>query len=170
MAICFNENDVRPTGRTAGGVRGIALRSGDVCIGAAVARPGLTVLSVTEKGYGKRTPVEEYLRGSGEEKSVQSRGGYGMKNYAITEKTGLVSCVKVVEDDVDVMMISSDGTIIRTAVAGISTYGRATQGVRLMRLGEEAKVISIAMMYHEEDEEASQEESGEPETSPVPEE
>ena len=170
MAICFNENDVRPTGRTAGGVRGIALRSGDVCIGAAVARPGLTVLSVTEKGYGKRTPVEEYLRGSGEEKSVQSRGGYGMKNYAITEKTGLVSCVKVVEDDVDVMMISSDGTIIRTAVAGISTYGRATQGVRLMRLGEEAKVISIALMYHEEDEEASQEESGEPETSPVPEE
>ena len=169
MAICFNENDVRPTGRTAGGVRGIALRSGDVCIGAAVARPGLTVLSVTEKGYGKRTPVEEYLRGSGEEKSVQSRGGYGMKNYAITEKTGLVSCVKVVEDDVDVMMISSDGTIIRTAVAGISTYGRATQGVRLMRLGEEAKVISIALMYHEEDEEAPEEETGEPETAPVPE-
>ncbi len=169
MAICFNENDVRPTGRTAGGVRGIALRSGDVCIGAAVARPGLTVLSVTEKGYGKRTPVEEYLRGSGEEKSVQSRGGYGMKNYAITEKTGLVSCVKVVEEDVDVMMISSDGTIIRTAVAGISTYGRATQGVRLMRLGEEAKVISIALMYHEEDEEASEEETGDPQTEPVPE-
>ena len=169
MAICFNENDVRPTGRTAGGVRGIALRSGDVCIGAAVARPGLTVLSVTEKGYGKRTPVEEYLRGSGEEKTVQSRGGYGMKNYAITEKTGLVSCVKVVEEDVDVMMISSDGTIIRTAVAGISTYGRATQGVRLMRLGEEAKVISIALMYHEEDEEASEEETGDPQTEPVPE-
>ena len=154
MAICFRETDVRPTGRTAGGVRGIALRTGDICVGAAVAKPGLNVLSVTENGYGKRTPVEEYLRGGGEEKSAQSRGGYGLKNYAVTEKTGKVAGVKVVDDSVDVMMISSDGTIIRTSVPGISTDGRATQGVRLMRLGEDASVIAIALMAHEEGEEA----------------
>ena len=153
MAICFRETDVRPTGRTAGGVKGIALREGDICIGAAVAKPGLTVLSVTENGYGKRTPVEEYLRGSGEEKSAQSRGGYGVKNYAVTEKTGKVAGVKVVDESVDVMVISSDGTIIRTAVTGISIYGRATQGVRMMRLGEEASVIAIALMVREEGEE-----------------
>ncbi|MCQ2451543.1 MAG: DNA gyrase subunit A [Oscillospiraceae bacterium] len=151
MAICFDEQDVRTTGRTAGGVKGIALRPGDECIGAAVAEPGRTVLSVTENGYGKRTAVEEYFRGSGEDKSVQNRGGFGMKNYAVTEKTGCVTCVKVVSDDIDVMMISSDGTIIRMAVSGISVYGRSTQGVRLMRLGEESKVISIALMHHEED-------------------
>ena len=161
MAICFCETDVRPTGRTAGGVKGIALRKGDICVGAAVAKPGLTVLSVTEKGYGKRTPVEEYLRGSGEEKNAQSRGGYGVKNYTVTEKTGKVASVKVVDESVDVMMISSDGTIIRTAVTGISTYGRATQGVRLMRLGEEASVIAIALMAHEEGEETDGELAGE---------
>ena len=161
MAICFRETDVRPTGRTAGGVKGIALREGDICIGAAVAKPGLTVLSVTENGYGKRTSVEEYLRGSGEEKNAQSRGGYGVTNYAVTEKTGKVAGVKVVDESVDVMVISSDGTIICTAVTGISTYGRATQGVRMMRLGEESSVIAIALMVREEVEDADAEAAGE---------
>jgi DNA gyrase subunit A len=89
-----------------------------------------------------------------------------VKNYAVTEKTGKVAGVKVVEEGIDVMMISSDGTIIRTAVTGISTYGRATQGVRLMRLGEEASVIAIALMVHEEEEDA---EGGAPAEQAVPE-
>ncbi|MDR3209291.1 MAG: DNA gyrase subunit A [Oscillospiraceae bacterium] len=146
MAICFDENDLRPMGRIAGGVRGIRLRNGDYCVGAARAREGGSLLTVTEHGYGKRTAVSEYLRSAGEdgELEAQGRGGYGKRNYNITDKTGKVADVKVVDDADDVLIISDDGTIIRMAAAGISTYGRATQGVRLMRIGEGAKVISIA--------------------------
>lgn len=149
MAICFHENDVRAMGRNAAGVKGITLKGNDICIGAAVAEPGHAVLSVTENGYGKRTPVEEYLRG--EEKTTQNRGGSGLKNYSITDKTGKVACMKIVEEGTDVLMISSDGTIIRTAVSDISVISRSTQGVRLMRLGEDARVIAIALMYSEEE-------------------
>ena len=143
-AICFDESDLRPLGRIAGGVRGIRLRSGDYCVGAACAREGGQLLSVTEFGYGKRTDIEEYLRGDGEEKTTQNRGGMGVKNYNITKKTGKVADIKVVDDNDDVLIISDDGTIIRMAASDISTYSRATQGVRLMRLGDDAKVISIA--------------------------
>ena len=147
LAICFKETDVRPTGRTAAGVRGIRLRKDDYCVGAARAREGGSLLTVTEKGYGKRTEISEYLRGGG----VQSRGGYGKKNYAITEKTGKVVDVKVVDDNDDVLIISDDGTIIRMAASGISTYSRATQGVRLMRTTEDSKVISIARTEKEDE-------------------
>ena len=147
LAICFKETDVRPTGRTAAGVRGIRLRKDDYCVGAARAREGGSLLTVTEKGYGKRTEISEYLRGDG----VQSRGGYGKKNYAITEKTGKVVDVKVVDDNDDVLIISDDGTIIRMAASGISTYSRATQGVRLMRTTDDSKVISIARTEKEDE-------------------
>ncbi len=152
-AICFDENDVRPMGRTAMGVRGIHLREGDHVIGAAAAIEGGTVLSVTENGYGKRTEVEEYFRGG----EAQKRGGYGMKNYQVTEKTGPVAAMKIVDGTEDILMVSDDGVIIRTDVGSISTYGRATQGVRLMRLGEGAKIISIATTEKEEESDAEDE-------------
>jgi DNA gyrase subunit A len=146
-AICFNENDVRPMGRDATGVRGIKLREGDYCVGAACAREGGCLLSVTENGYGKRTAISEYIRGDGE---PQHRGGMGLKNYNVTEKTGKVADVKVVDDADDILMISDDGTIIRVSAASISVYSRATQGVRLMRVAEGSKLISIARTEHEE--------------------
>ena len=151
MAICFNETDVRPMGRVATGVRGIRLRKGDYCVGAARVREGGALLTVTEKGYGKRTEISDYLRG--EEGETQSRGGYGKKNQIITEKTGKVADVKVVDDNDDVLIISDDGTIIRMAASDISVYGRATQGVRLMRTSGDSRVISIARTEKEEDEE-----------------
>ncbi len=141
MAICFNESDVRPMGRSAAGVKGITLREGDFCIGAARCREGGSLLTVTENGYGKKTPIAEYLR-SGEE--AQKRGGIGVKNYQLTEKTGKVAAVKVVDDNDDVLIISSDGVVIRMAAQDINVYGRATQGVRVMRVEEGVKVISIA--------------------------
>jgi len=149
IAICFHETDVRPMGRAAAGVRGIRLRKGDFCVGAARAREGGALLTVTEKGYGKRTEVSEYLRG--EEGEAQNRGGYGKKNQTITDKTGKVADIKVVDDNDDVMIISDDGTIIRMAANDISIIGRATQGVRLMRTGKGTKVISIARTEKDED-------------------
>ena len=140
-AICFAETDIRPMGRDAVGVRGIRLREGDFVVGAARAREGGMLLSVTENGYGKRTPIEEYIRGDGE---PQHRGGKGLKNYNCTEKTGAVADCKVVDEDDDLLIISDDGTIIRMDVAEISVYSRATQGVRLMRVSEGSRVISIA--------------------------
>ncbi|MCL2462512.1 MAG: DNA gyrase subunit A, partial [Defluviitaleaceae bacterium] len=142
MAICFDENDIRPMGRDAVGVRGIRLRSGDVCVGAARAREGGCLLSVTELGYGKRTDISEYLRG--DDGAPQRRGGIGLKNYNVTQKTGKIADVKVVDEQDDILLISDDGAIIRMAADSISKYGRATQGVRLMRLPEGSKVISIA--------------------------
>ena len=151
MAICFSENDVRPMGRVAAGVRGIRLRKGDYCVGAARARDGGALLTVTENGYGKRTEISEYLRG-GEDGELQNRGGYGKKNYIITEKTGKVADIKVVDKNDDVLIISDDGTIIRMAASDISTQGRATQGVRLMRTSGDSRVISIARTEKDEDE------------------
>ena len=151
-AICFNENDVRPMGRDAMGVRGIRLRDGDFVVGAAIAEPELTLLSVTENGYGKRTAIEEYLRGEGG--LPQKRGGMGLKNYQVTDKTGNVAACRVVRESDDVLIISDDGTIIRTAAGDISVYGRATQGVRLMRVGEGSRVISLALTDKEEATEA----------------
>jgi DNA gyrase subunit A len=148
-AICFKETDVRPMGRAATGVRGIKLRRGDYCVGAAKAREGGALLSITENGYGKRTLIEEYLRG-GEDAGPQKRGGMGLKNYNITAKTGKVAAVKVVDEDDDILLISDDGTIIRMAVESISIYGRATQGVRLMKVAQGAKVISVARTEKEE--------------------
>ncbi len=151
QAICFAETDVRPMGREAVGVRGIRLKDGDWVVGAEIAQPDASVLSITEKGYGKRTPAAEYIRG-GEE--PQHRGGSGMKNYNITDKTGPVAAVKVVQDSDDVLVVSDDGVIIRMEAAGISELGRATQGVRIMRLSEGARVISVALTDRAESEDA----------------
>ena len=151
-AICFKETDVRAMGRTATGVRGIRLREGDFCIGGVRTREGSCLLSVTENGYGKRTKIEEYLRG--EDNNPQNRGGKGMKNYSVTEKTGKLADVKVVEDTDDVLVVSDDGTIIRMDADSISIIGRATQSVRIMRLAEGSKVISIAITDKEEATEA----------------
>ncbi len=144
MAICFDENDARAMGRDAVGVRGIRLREGDFVVGAGLAVEGMAILSITENGYGKRTDVSEY--------SVQNRGGMGLKNYNITEKTGKVADVKVVSGEEDLLIISNDGTIIRMDVGSINQLGRSTQGVRVMRLGEDCRVISITTTDKEEEE------------------
>ena len=158
QAICFAETDVRPMGREAVGVRGIRLKDGDWVVGAEIAQPDAGVLSITENGYGKRTPAADYIRG-GEE--PQHRGGSGMKNYNITDKTGPVAAVKVVYDTDDVLVVSDDGVIIRMEAAGISELGRATQGVRIMRLSDGARVISVALTDRAESEDAAT--TGEPE-------
>ena len=139
MAICFNENDVRCMGRMAAGVRGIRLKNGDMVVGAAVAEANKTLLSVTERGYGKRTPVESYMRGD----EVQSRGGMGKKNYRITEKTGAVVGACVVADNEDLLMIESGGVVLRTAVDSISISGRDTQGVIIMRVNQDNRLIAV---------------------------
>ena len=149
-AICFDENDVRPMGREAAGVRGIKLREGDYVVGAGRAGGGTALLSVTENGYGKRTELDEYLRGADGERQPQSRGGMGLKNYNCTEKTGYVADVKVVREDDDLLIVADDGTIIRTAASGVSVLGRATQGVRIMRPNPGAKVISVARTERED--------------------
>ena len=139
MAICFAETDVRPMGRDAAGVRGIRLGEGDSVIGAAVAQEGKTLLTVTENGYGKRTPVESYLRGE----ELQSRGGKGMRNYRLTDKTGPVAGAAVVSDTDDIMLIESGGVILRTPVQNINIYGRDTQGVILMRVEAGNRLIAV---------------------------
>ncbi|MBR7075174.1 MAG: DNA gyrase subunit A, partial [Oscillospiraceae bacterium] len=135
MAVCFEETDVRAMGRMAMGVRGIRLREGDYVIGAGSSEQGGAVLTVTEKGYGKRTALDEY--------AVKGRGGIGVKNYNCTGKTGLIADVKIVRGDEDLLVITDDGTIIRMAVEHVSLLSRATQGVRIMRLIEGSRVISI---------------------------
>ena len=151
MAICFRETDIRCMGRDAVGVRGIRLREGDYVVAGARAHEGQTLLTITENGYGKRTDIEEYLRGEGGE--PQKRGGSGMKNYHITEKTGKVVAAKVVSGEEDILMISDDGTIIRMASADINIYGRVAQGVRVMRLKDGVRVISVARTDKEQTEE-----------------
>ena len=146
QAVCFDENDIRPMGRTAVGVRGIRLREGDYVVGAARAAEGKCVLSITEKGYGKRTPVEEYR--------ITNRGGLGIKNYMVTEKTGGVVGVKVVDGSEDLLLVTQAGILIRTAVENIRIAGRATQGVIVMRFKEEGdRVISLALADKDEAEE-----------------
>lgn len=147
-SIRFKETDVRPMGRTAHGVRAIDLADGDYVVGTAIVRDGADLLVVTENGLGKVTPMEEY--------KIQTRAGKGIKTYKITEKTGYVIGVKTIDETEDIMLITSGGTIIRTAVNGISRMGRATQGVMLMRLGEEEKIVAIARAEHEEEEESEE--------------
>ena len=148
MAVCFDENDVRPMGREAVGVRGIRLREGDYVVGAARVTEGRTVLSITEKGFGKRTPVEEYR--------VTNRGGIGIRNYMVTDKTGPIVGIKVVDGSEDLLLVTQAGILIRTHVDAIKQCGRATQGVIVMRFKEEGdQVISLALADREEAEEVS---------------
>ena len=144
QAVCFDENDVRPMGREAVGVRGIRLRDGDYVVGAARAKPGYQVLSITEKGYGKRTPVEEYR--------ITNRGGLGIRNYMVTDKTGPVIGIKVVDGSEDLLLVTQAGILIRTPVENIKeTSNRATQGVIVMRFKEEGdQVISMALTDRED--------------------
>ena len=144
MAICFNENDVRPMGRDAMGVKGITLVDDDYVIGAEKAEDGKTLLTVTEHGFGKRTELAEYLRtGPNGEKMPQSRGGKGLKNYNITEKTGKVAGCRVVGEEDDVMLIESGGVIIRIPASSINIYKRDVQGVIVMRIEEGNELVSM---------------------------
>ena len=145
MAIRFDENDVRPMGRTAAGVRAIRLRNGDEVVAAVRATDeDAAVLTVTGNGYGKRTRIGEY--------TVQNRGGQGLMTYRITQKTGGIVGAKKVTGDEDILLVSDDGTIIRMEAGGISLLGRATQGVRLMRPAEGARVAAMARAEREPDE------------------
>ena len=153
MAICFNENDVRPMGRDAAGVRGISLSDGDFVVGAEKAEEGKTLLTVTVNGYGKRTELSEYLRtGPNGEKCAQSRGGKGLKNYNITPKTGTVAGCRVVSESDDVMLIENGGVIIRIPAASINVYKRDTQGVIVMRIEEGNQVVSLERVEAMEEE------------------
>ena len=153
MAICFNENDVRPMGRDAAGVRGILLGDGDYVVGAEKAEEGKTLLTVTENGYGKRTELSEYLRtGPNGEKIAQGRGGKGLKNYNITPKTGLVAGCRVVSDSDDVMLIENGGVIIRVPASQINIYKRDVQGVIVMRIEEGNALVAIERVENMEEE------------------
>ena len=153
MAICFNENDVRCMGRDAAGVRGISLNQGDFVVGAQKWEEGKTLLTVTENGYGKRTELPEYLRtGPDGEKLPQSRGGKGLKNYNITQKTGSVAgCVVVGETD-DVMLIENGGVIIRVPAGSINVYKRDVMGVIVMRIEDGNKLVSLECVPNEDTE------------------
>lgn len=144
MAIRFNESEARPTGRSSRGVKAITLRSGDYVVGMCVPSPDGELLTVTENGYGKRTRLDAYR--------VQSRGGMGLHNYKITEQTGNVIGIHNVTDNDDVLMITNEGVVIRISAAEISTIGRSTKGVRLMRLGDGVKVVSMAKTDHDDSE------------------
>lgn len=142
-AIRFDENDLRPLGRTAMGVRAIRLHEGDEVVGMARLREGATVLTVTDKGQGRRTQIDAYR--------LQSRGGSGVTNYKVNEEKGDVVGIKVVDDDDDIILISNDGVIIRIAVSDISVMSRHASGVRVMRVKGNTRVVTFARAEHEEE-------------------
>ena len=145
-AIRFNESEVRHTGRTTRGVKGITLRKGDYIIGFSIVKEGSQLLAVTENGYGKKTALDEYRK--------QSRGGKGIFTYKITDKTGKLAGMRAVTDEDDIILITSEGVIIRMHTEDISTYSRQTQGVKLMRLDEGVSVASIARAARDDEEES----------------
>ncbi len=157
MAICFNENDVRPMGRDAAGVRGIMLTGDDFVVGAEKAEEGKTLLTVTVNGFGKRTELTEYLRtGPNGEKIAQGRGGKGLKNYNITPKTGNVAGCRVVGENDDVMLIENGGVIIRIPASSINIYKRDVQGVIVMRIEEGNQVVSLERVENMEETEETE--------------
>jgi DNA gyrase subunit A len=137
-AILFEEGDIRPMGRTAVGVRGIALGQGDAVVGMKVLAPGATILTLTANGYGKRTRLEDYR--------VQRRGGQGIINIKATPRNGNVVGVAQVGDGDHVMLITDGGKMLRCPVSGISVMGRATQGVRVMKLGSQERLVALARL------------------------
>ena len=149
MAIRFDEKDVRAMGRTTRGVRGIKLSGDDYVVGACIAEDGSKLLVVTENGYGKKTELSEY--------KVQNRGGKGIFTYKITEKTGKVAGTRTVTDEDDIMLITSEGVLIRMHTEEISTFGRQTQGVRIMRLDDGVSLVSMATTTREEEGEEAEE-------------
>ncbi len=153
MAIRFRESDVRPMGRTAYGVRGIALRGDDTAVAMEVVRPGGTLLTVTENGYGKRTELDEYR--------VQSRGGLGIINIQTSDRNGRVVGVAYVNDDDELMLISQQGKVLRMVTRDIRTIGRATQGVRLIEIEPDDRLVSVARLAEREEAEREGEEGPE---------
>src|SRR5262245_27954527 len=149
MAIRFHEQDVRPMGRTAYGVRGIQLREGDEVVAMEVVKPGGTLLTVTQKGYAKRTDLEEYR--------VQSRGGVGIINIQTTERNGRVVGMASVHDEDEFMLITQQGKILRTVARDIRTIGRATQGVRVIEIDADDRVVSLARLAEKDDENGTDE-------------
>jgi DNA gyrase subunit A len=141
-SIRFPEDQVRAMGRAAGGVRGMSLRDGDRVVGMEILSPGATILTVTERGYGKRTPLEDYR--------VQRRGGMGIITIRTSERNGPVVSVAQVVDDDEVMLITDGGKVLRARVAGISTMGRATQGVRIMNLADDEKIAAMARLAEQD--------------------
>jgi DNA gyrase subunit A len=137
-SVRFQETDVRPMGRAAMGVRGVSLVGDDKVVGMEILRPGATILSVTQNGYGKRTPLEDYR--------VQKRGGMGIITIRTSERNGPVIGVAQVRDDDELMLITDGGKVLRCRVSGISTMGRATQGVTLMDLAEGEKLVAVARL------------------------
>ena len=149
MAIRFPETDMRPIGRAAMGVKSIELNPGDEVVDMCPVFPDMKVLSITENGYGKLTEIDEYR--------VQSRGGKGIKAMNLTPKTGRLTCQLLADEAEDILLITDDGTIIRVPVGSISTLGRTTQGVRLMRVAEDSKVVCVARAEAEEEPEETEE-------------
>jgi DNA gyrase subunit A len=136
MACRFNEQDVRAMGRTARGVRGIDLRAGDVVVDMAVITAGMSLLTVCEHGYGKRTEIDEYR--------LTHRGSKGVINIKTTERNGPVVALRAVTDDDALMLITAKGILLKMAVDELRDIGRATQGVRLIRVGEDDRVVAVA--------------------------
>ena len=142
MAICIEEDKGRSLSRSAHGVKAIKLREGDYVVSIAKVREGASLLTVTENGYGKRTPLENYR--------IQGRGGYGLANYKVDDIRGYVCGIKIVDEDDDIILISSDGVIIRILAKDIRITGRTAKGVRVMRVGEGAKVVAFTRAEHDE--------------------
>ena len=147
-AIRINEGQMRPMSRTAHGVRAIKLREGDYVVSMARIREGATVLTVSDKGFGRRSSLDSYR--------IQNRGGYGMLNYKVSDKKGYVCGIKVVDDDDDIIMISSDGVVIRIRANDIRVMGRYATGVRLMKLREDSHVVTFTRAEHDETAEISE--------------
>ncbi len=145
-AVRFDEQNVRPMGRTARGVRGISLRQGDYVTGVAVIEEGKSLLTVTEKGFGKRTEFDDF-------RLMLHRGGFGVTCHNITEKTGKLCGIRAVEDSEDLMMITDGGTVVRTPICDIPTYSRTAGGVIVMRLSEGQSIVNFTSVAHEENEE-----------------
>ena len=154
-AVRFNEDDVRPMGRTASGVKGFNIDGGEV-VGVATTTEGTHILTVSENGYGKQTPIEEYR--------LTSRGTKGVKTINVTDKTGSLVNVRAVNGDEDVMIITSDGIIIRISLENVGIYGRNTQGVRLIHVNDNTSVAKVAIVAKADDE---AEESENSEKEPV---
>ncbi|MGN0660695.1 MAG: DNA gyrase C-terminal beta-propeller domain-containing protein, partial [Oscillospiraceae bacterium] len=147
-AIRVKETDMRPLGRGAHGVRVIKLRDGDEVVGIARLREGATVLTVTDKGYGRRTAIDSYR--------VQRRGGYGILNYKVNDEKGHVCGIKVVDEDDDAILISTDGIIIRIRVSDVRVMGRYANGVRVMRLNEGVELVTFTRAEHDDSAEVAE--------------
>ena len=141
--ICFNEANIRPSGRTSQGVKSMSLSGDEVVVAITVMKEGKQVLTISENGYGKRCEIGEYRE--------QSRGGKGTKAGNFNEKTGKLVCLDMVDDDNDILVMTDAGVIIRTPASAISIIGRATTGVKLMKVGDDARIVSVAITSHEEE-------------------